>query len=1040
MREIRLLGARSVSMQSMDCWSSIEKHIAMKHIRLLLTLFIVCFIALPSAFSQDISTQGTEFWVSFMGNGYKTNDGNWVLTQVLVSGKRDCSGIIENPNTGWSQDFTVRANNITTISNLESQSYMETSEVEQIVGKGLRIVADDTISVFCTNIANLSFDASYVLPIQALADDYIIQSYDQSTYTGWSTEFEQYLTSAFLIVATEDETIINIIPTANSVTGQHPAGEEFSITLDAGEVYQFRSTYYGNARDLSGTRVTSSDCKKIAVFNGNTLTAIPNSRSSRDLVFEQAMPLQAWGKNFVVTGSYGRNDDYVKITSSANDNVIRKNGEILTTLGIGESYIFVLNSTESSCFLESTYPAAVFLYNTSYDNNDQSGDPSMVWIAPIEQRIDEITFTTFNADNATLDNHYVNIVVETEDINSVYLDGELLSPLVFSRVEGNSEYSYVRKEIEHDVHHLSCANGFNAHVYGFGHAKGYAYLVGSKADNLVATLVINDQSVQLDDTYTYCTEEPVTFFAEINYPNYQVTWDFGDGQTSHQNPATHTYHDKRIYHPTLVVNADAGGCISSASDTLAFYIDVTQKYAESQYDAVCIGSYYSGHGVENVLITNDTILGVLQDNPTNPVCSDSLLVYITAWPTTYEPIIDSRCWTGGAAIYNSHGFSFEYDHAGIYNETLELQSVHGCDSIIMLTLTVAEQITHEFSEHCCEPVYIWDDRPYDHDGDYTWQYIAPSGCDSIVTLHLTMGLPQHVEFDTITCNSFIWNGQIYTESGDYTQHFETYNGCDSTVVCHLIKDNAIDTPPLQVSTCDLYPWNDTTYTTSGYYTDTLTTALGCDSIIHLYLDLSYTPAPEIRCTNNNAIINGDTIAVVTNTEFFSFQYEFFVEDTLGHINNWDSCVWHITKPSWMIEPFSKEDEPDRQYCRVYVAERSDSLVLLSAKVFNYCDTLTTVFYLKSSFLDLDEQSNVRPEFSIVPNPNNGQMELHLDHLTGKVNIKIYDMKGSLIDQIETINDLGINILQYNLKHPSAGIYFFVATSKEGTIAKKVIIE
>ena len=44
----------------------------MKQLRILLVLFFACLFALPSAFSQDISTQGTEFWVSFIGNGFKT--------------------------------------------------------------------------------------------------------------------------------------------------------------------------------------------------------------------------------------------------------------------------------------------------------------------------------------------------------------------------------------------------------------------------------------------------------------------------------------------------------------------------------------------------------------------------------------------------------------------------------------------------------------------------------------------------------------------------------------------------------------------------------------------------------------------------------------------------------------------------------------------------------------------------------------------------------------------------------------------------------
>ena len=57
-----------------------------------------------------------------------------------------------------------------------------------------------------------------------------------------------------------------------------------------------------------------------------------------------------------------------------------------------------------------------------------------------------------------------------------------------------------------------------------------------------------------------------------------------------------------------------------------------------------------------------------------------------------------------------------------------------------------------------------------------------------------------------------------------------------------------------------------------------------------------------------------------------------------------------------------------------------------------------------------------------------------------VNMKVYDMTGSLIDQFETYNDAVYNTLTYNLNHHSEGIYYFVATAKEGMVAKKVVIK
>ena len=1030
----------------------------MKRNKIIPILLCLLSLSLP-VFAQDVSTQGKEFWLSFMGNGYRTFNSSYIYTQVLISGKRDCSGTIINPNTGYEQGFNVMANQITSIDLPESQGYVQTSEYEVVVNRGLQIITTDTVSVFCTNIADPSFDASFVLPIQALADDYIIQSYDQSTIDN-SGDVGPFLTSAFLIIATEDNTTIDITPTVNSYSGQHHANEEYSITLNAGEVYQFRSTINGNMRDLSGSHVTARDCKKIAVFNGNTLTAIPTNRTSRDIVYEQAMPLQSWGKNFVVTSSYSRNEDYVKITSSADDNAIYKNGELLFMLNAGESEIFMLSNEESSCFIETVYPAAVFLYNTSYvSNSNKLGDPSMVWIAPVEQRIDEITFTTFhNSYYADIDNHYVNIIIKTEDINKVYLDNEQLSPLLFHRVNGNTDYSYIQYEITHDVHTLSCVNGFNAHVYGFGEAKGYAYLVGSKATNLIATLVINDVIVQPNTTFQYCIEEPVTFSAEINYQNYQLEWDFGDGSpVSHDNPVQHTYHDKRIYRPTLVINTDASGCTSANSDTTAFFIDVTQKYVDNEYADVCSGEYFSGYGFNNVLITNDTILGCLQDNPNNPNCPDSMLVYITTWPK-YENIHinDSRCWSGEPDYYSEHGFSFPIPAPGTYNpDPLVLQTVHGCDSIVTLTLEVGDFEIHDTETHylCYDgtPSFTWavNNQTYHADGFYA--DTLPSGdCYAIYRLELHfLPIPEETHLYDTTCSAYDWeiSGQTYhlEQSGNYP-HYDDLAPfpCVKTTWLHLTIAGSTENPiPDVITTCDSIVWNGQIYKETNSYTTVLQTPLGCDSIVHLNLTIRHTPAPSnIRIPDDPYNYHdGDTIPVITNTEFFSFNYDFYVEDLNAHMDEWDSCVWHITKESWQIAP-TPVDNPIQPNCRVYVADHDDNPVKLTCTIYNsHCEpySITRNFYLKSSFFDIDEHETDRARFDIAPNPNNGQMQLHFKHLTGKVNIKVFDMHGARIDEFETEIPTEDYHYSYLMKQLGAGIYYFVVTGKEKQLTQKAVI-
>ena len=67
------------------------------------------------------------------------------------------------------------------------------------------------------------------------------------------------------------------------------------------------------------------------------------------------------------------------------------------------------------------------------------------------------------------------------------------------------------------------------------------------------------------------------------------------------------------------------------------------------------------------------------------------------------------------------------------------------------------------------------------------------------------------------------------------------------------------------------------------------------------------------------------------------------------------------------------------------------------------------------------------------------MNLSFGNLSGKVNIKVYDSRGALVDGFEINNESGFNSLTYNMKDSSNGIYFFVATGREGILTKKVIV-
>jgi hypothetical protein len=223
---------------------------------------------------------------------------------------------------------------------------------------------------------------------------------------------------------------------------------------------------------------------------------------------------------------------------------------------------------------------------------------------------------------------------------------------------------------------------------------------------------------------------------------------------------------------------------------------------------------------------------------------------------------------------------------------------------------------------------------------------------------------------------------------------------------------------------------------------------GCDtSMVVTVRDMQYTPHPNKIQPDGSAVWSGDlgpniddTVYVVTNTEFFSFQYTFEIEETNPKCR-WESCTWDINKLSWSYN-YNTDLEIGISKCTVYIAEHDDDYVILTATVKNGCpssnDSIQSKIFLKSSFLDIDEQNATQSDFSVVPNPNNGQMKLVFNRFGGKVDVKVYDVTGNLIDSFATYNDADTNSFEYDMNCPK-GLYFIVANGKEGTNAKKVVI-
>ena len=210
---------------------------------------------------------------------------------------------------------------------------------------------------------------------------------------------------------------------------------------------------------------------------------------------------------------------------------------------------------------------------------------------------------------------------------------------------------------------------------------------------------------------------------------------------------------------------------------------------------------------------------------------------------------------------------------------------------------------------CNEYTWAQNNETYVESGTYIDVIPNAIGCDSTVTLDLTISFTED-QTDVISeCDSYTWiDGNTYTSSNNTATFTETNAaGCEYEVTLDLTI-NASTTGTDVISACNSYSWIDgNTYTTdNNSATYTLTNAAGCDSIVTLDLtindgeintdvtvngstlstDGSADAYQWVDCENNNAVIDGETGATFTATS----PGEYAVIVTNGDCTETSECV------------------------------------------------------------------------------------------------------------------------------------------------------
>ena len=337
-----------------------------------------------------------------------------------------------------------------------------------------------------------------------------------------------------------------------------------------------------------------------------------------------------------------------------------------------------------------------------------------------------------------------------------------------------------------------------------------------------------------------------------------------------------------------------------------------------------------------------------------------------------ESICEGETYTVGSSGYTA---------TGIYTDTL--QAANGCDSIITLDLTVLDVPEVGLTESICDgEVYTVGASDYTASGFYTDTLLAANGCDSIVMLDLTVLNVPEVALTESICQyeSYDVGPSSYTMSGSYVDTLVAANGCDSIVSLDLtvfpVKRDTLD---ITICNASSYTVGDSTYTEEGTYVDTLSSDLtGCDSIVTLNL----TVRDFFEINLNRTVCEGESFTVGTTPYNSSGMYS----QTFISVEGCDSIV----NLNLTVTPFPRTDLAP-------VICEGDTFNMAGNPYFQtgvYMDTLTSFISGCDSIITLD--------LTVNPTLFTNLTEEICDYETYTVGTSTYDTSGTYVDTLSSV--------------------------------------
>lgn len=332
-----------------------------------------------------------------------------------------------------------------------------------------------------------------------------------------------------------------------------------------------------------------------------------------------------------------------------------------------------------------------------------------------------------------------------------------------------------------------------------------------------------------------------------------------------------------------VLTSQDGKYIYTTSATDNAISSFTCTYFFEETATVCSG--------ESVTVGDRTFseTGHFQELVETESCIINYNVQLTVQPSSY--IYDVDLCDGDIFILGDQA----YNIGGTY--TYAFTSAAGCDSLVTINLTVVdafEPVDQEV-EICAGETYEAGGNIYSETGSYEVIWSTASGCDSTIMLNLVVNETDELSTTALLCDSefYIFGNQNIIQSGTYSHIFQNQQGCDSLVTLNL--DLYPGTSEIEAAICagESYEFDGNTYDTPGVYEGVIISNGGCEIFTTLYLEVfeDFEVVSNIIKDEGNGL--GSITLQVTGGNH-AYTYEWSNGVTISEIHQLNPGIYSVT--------------------------------------------------------------------------------------------------------------------------------------------------